>query len=147
MNLTAPPHFDHWSTALVWLVTAIAECLDTGQWSDRDIGDDNPMLGGTRMLRGDSRYGMAYRAILRCHPLYERFAAANAVTEMELVTMLVDQAQGTERARKELETLPPCEITIKGLRKDLALQLYAHGLPLLPSHVVVDVDGFAKDPK
>ena len=143
MRLQAPPHLDHWTTALIWLISAVDHHVNgPGERPNPHlIGDTNPMFdsGSHRVGVGDQRFLMAYRAIMRCHPLYERFMAANAVTEGELLSMMVDKAQGTVRAAKELAALPPCVVTIEGLQQDVATDFLNHGLRLLPKHFTVDV--------
>jgi hypothetical protein len=143
MRFRAPPHIDHWTTALIWLISAVDYHVNgSGERPNPHlIGDTNAMFdGGAHRVGGkDNKFFMAYRAIMRCHPLYERFIAANAVTEGELLSMMVDKAQGTVRAAKELEALPPCAVTIEGLQPDVAESFINHGLRLLPKHFTVDV--------
>ena len=115
VRLKAPPHIDHWSTALVWLVT---ESCD----------DDK-----------DQKFVLAYRPIMRCHPLYERFMAASAMSEGELCGMLVDKAQGSVHAARELQELPACTVQITGLQANIAADLVAYGLRLLPTHFEVSL--------
>jgi hypothetical protein len=136
MRFLAPPHLDHWTTALIWLIAAVDHHVNGP--GERPMPGDNPLFDGARPNH-DSKFFMAYRQIMRCHPLYERFIAANAVTEGELLSMLVDKAEGTVRATKSLAALPPCALTVEGLQQDVAEGFINHGLRLLPKHFTVDV--------
>ncbi|MDB4278238.1 hypothetical protein N9917_01410 [Deltaproteobacteria bacterium] len=139
MRFQAPPHLDHWTTALIWLLSAVDHHVNGP--GERPVPGDNPMFDGgmARSIGEGDRFFMAHRAIMRCHPLYERFIAANAITEGELLSMMVDKAQGTVRATKELTALPPCAVTVVGLQQDVADEFRLHALRLLPKHFTVDV--------
>ena len=118
--LIAPPHLDHWSIALVWIVTEF--CHQQGL----DNSDD--------YQTSDRTFGIAYRAIVRCHPTYERFAVSSAIGEDDLVSMLVDKAQGTVRATRDLAKLPEAHVIVRGLESDMARDLSRYGKKLLPEH-------------
>lgn len=84
---------------------------------------------------------LAYRQIMRCHPLYSRFTAANAITEAELIHFLVGMAEGTARAKKTLAKVLPLGVSVEveGLEPDLAEALKKHGLRLLPHTFQVEL--------
>jgi len=133
-TLKAPPHLDHWSTALVWLVSEFC----------RVEGLDAPRIGHSEFSYepGDMAFAMAHRALIRMHPLYERFIAANAITEEELVTMLVDKAQGSVVAKKELANLPPANVVVCGLPPTIeGKEFLDYVARIFPAHFHVTLGG------
>jgi len=93
LTLFAPPHITHWTIFLAWLIEEV-------------VG------GGGLFTRADLL--RTQRAIIRCHPLYERFIAANSVTEEELTALLVMQAGATIRIKEDLVFLPTMTVTLEG---------------------------------
>lgn len=123
MIMNAPPHLDDWTTALVWL---LAEVTQT-----------KPDMGSCDKHSLDQ----AFREIMRCHPLHDRFIASNAITEGELLVGLIQKATGTSRARKSLATALPKGVAVKvsGLTPKVRADLNLYGLNMLPETFQVEL--------
>ena len=111
-KLQAAPHFDHWSTALAWLIGEIAVITQV------DLKQ-------------------AQRTAVRFNPLYMRFIAGNSVTAGELTSHLVMQANASLDLKRSLGVLTPLKLEVSGLSTEMAWALIKRGDGLLPPQVRV----------
>lgn len=136
--LDLPPHLDHWSLALCYILDQSAEAhsarwrwdVENAAWdAARDSDEEVPRPTNPRIFRD------AQRILLRTHPLHMRFVASNSVSEEELVGMLLTVANAMRQASEALASIEWESERVLRLSGDSVLveQVVRHGNKVLPS--------------